>query len=279
MNDPAAVDVFEYTNLRAFLRDVYDAKKSRNRGFSYRAFSRRAGLRSPNHLKRIIDGERTLTAETALRYCSALGLQHAAADYFCDLAAQARATTPEERQQVQRRLAGRRRHHEARHLDFHQTALQGRWYVPAIREMVLRADFREDPEWIASQLVAPIDPADVREALDLLLSSGLLERQGSTLIQGSPVVVSRGQTDTAHTHVLHRSMMQQAIRSLDEAPPDQRDISCLTMCVGTVSIDELKELVRKFRQDLVALTATESEGTQVVQLNIQLFPLSHPSAD
>jgi hypothetical protein len=30
--------------------------------FSHRAFARRAGVRSPNHLKRIIDGDRSLTA-------------------------------------------------------------------------------------------------------------------------------------------------------------------------------------------------------------------------
>ena len=44
-----AVDVFEYLDYRALLSTYYEAEKREGRGFSYRAFSRRAGLRSPDH--------------------------------------------------------------------------------------------------------------------------------------------------------------------------------------------------------------------------------------
>ena len=50
--------VFRYLDARAFLGDYYKAKKAERRAFSFRAFSRRAGLKSPNHLKRVIDGDR-----------------------------------------------------------------------------------------------------------------------------------------------------------------------------------------------------------------------------
>jgi uncharacterized protein (TIGR02147 family) len=54
------VDVYRYLDYRAFLRDFYEAKKAKSRTFSYRAFSKRAGVASPNYLKLVIEGQRSL---------------------------------------------------------------------------------------------------------------------------------------------------------------------------------------------------------------------------
>ena len=89
--EPADVDVFEFLSVRAYLKAYYEAKKGGSRAFSYRAFSRRVGVRSPNHLKRIIDGERTLTEPMAAQYAAAIGLADEARDYFLDMCAFARA--------------------------------------------------------------------------------------------------------------------------------------------------------------------------------------------
>ena len=83
----AEIDVFAYSDYRAFLRDYYRARKAAGRGFSYRSFSRRAELRSPNYLKLVIDGERNLSADMAKRFASACGLQGDEERYFMDLVA------------------------------------------------------------------------------------------------------------------------------------------------------------------------------------------------
>jgi hypothetical protein len=53
----ATLDVFRYADYREFLRAYYERKKTQKPGISLRAFSRRVGLRSPNHLKLVIDGD------------------------------------------------------------------------------------------------------------------------------------------------------------------------------------------------------------------------------
>ena len=57
-------EVFDYLDYRAFLRDHYLDKKQRQ-GLSFRGFSKRAGLKSPNYLKLVIDGQRNLTEAMA----------------------------------------------------------------------------------------------------------------------------------------------------------------------------------------------------------------------
>ena len=49
------VNVFECLDYREFLRDFCQEKKATEYGFSQRAFSRRAGLRSTNYLKPVMD--------------------------------------------------------------------------------------------------------------------------------------------------------------------------------------------------------------------------------
>ncbi|MGD8861085.1 MAG: TIGR02147 family protein [Myxococcales bacterium] len=54
--------VYDYLDFRAYLRAYYGAKKAADRGFSFRVFSRLAGVKASNHLKLVMDGKRGLPA-------------------------------------------------------------------------------------------------------------------------------------------------------------------------------------------------------------------------
>ena len=81
------INVFEDLDYREFLRDFCQQKKATEYGSSHRAFSRRAGLRSTNSLKLVMEGERNLTAEMARQFATACRLSDREADYFCELVA------------------------------------------------------------------------------------------------------------------------------------------------------------------------------------------------
>lgn len=272
-----SVVVFDYLDVRAYLRDLYNTRKARSRGWSYRAFARRAGLHSPNHLKRVIDGERELTAEMAPRYAAALGLEGAAAAYFCDLAAFCRASTSAEKNAAYQRLATSRGYRRAQKLELAHAAYHGNWWVPVIRELAARPDFRNDPEWIARQLLPPIRKQDAAEAMETLVSLGMLAVEADGRVTpGASVVTTGAETRGMHIANYHRAMMERAAASIDLVPRDQRDISSLTFCVGAGRLEQIKERVRQFRKEIIGLAADDAEGDRVVQLNLQLFPLSHP---
>lgn len=274
----SSVDVFRYLDVTAYLRDVYEASKADKRGFSYRAFSRRAGLQSPNHLKRVIDGERTLTPEMALRYAAALGLAGDAATYFCDLAAFGRAKTHDERNAAYQKLATYREYRRAQQLEIAQAAYHANWYLPAIREMVLRSDFCRDPQWIADHLIPKIRPSEASAALQTLLDLGLLQEVDGRLVQSEAIVTTGPETRGLHIRNYHRAMMLRATEAMDLIPAASRDISSLTLCISEDGLAELKGRIRRFRQEVIALATGEAEAAKdavrVVQLNIQMFPLT-----
>ena len=268
------IDVFEYLDYRGFLSDYYAAKKEEGRGFSYRAFSRRAGLRSPNHLKRVMDGERNLTSTMAVVYTEALGLQGERGTYFCDLVQFGQARSSAERNAAYQRLTRFRGYREAHKLDLAHSAYYSTWYLPAIRELVLRHDFRDDAAWIARQMVPPITRSEANKAVQVLLKLELLRRQGGTLVQTTRVLSTGAETQGLHIGNYHRSMMKRAAESIDLVPAPRRDISSLTFCVGEDGLKRIKERIQQFRKELIAVAEQEEFGTQVVQLNMQLFPLS-----
>lgn len=269
------VDVYEYLDYRALLRDYYLAKKAQGRGFSYRAFARRAGLRAPNDLKRVSEGERNLTSSMAGRYAEAMGLSGEEAAYFCDLVTFNQATTSRERNAAYERLRGFRGYRAAHKLELAHAAYHSTWFVPAIREMVLLHDFRPDPVWIAKRLIPPISVADARRALALLVELQMIATDESGTVKQTDAVVTTGpQTTGLHIANYHRSMMSRAAEAIDLIPASDRDVSSITFAVGEDGMRRIKKRVQRFRQELIALLAEEQDATQVLQLNMQLFPLA-----
>lgn len=270
-----AVDVFQYLDYRAFLRDHYLDRKARGRGFSYRVFSRRAGLRSPNYLKLVIEGERNLTPMMATRFAQACGLQEESASFFENLVAFNQAKNGREREECFARLTGYRRYRTVRRLDLKHAEYHAKWYLPAIRELAARADFRNDPDWIARSLAPVITIQQAKEALKTLLELGLLaEDEDGQLRQSEPLVSTGPELHQVYVAKYHRMMMRRAAASIELFSSDQRDVSSLTLCLGPDGIDRIKQRLRSFRRELLELSELEDDPQQVVQINFQAFPLS-----
>jgi uncharacterized protein (TIGR02147 family) len=268
------LDVYAYLDYRAFLRDYYESKKASGRGFSFRGFSKRAGLKSPNYLKLVMDGDRNLTAPMADRFARACGLDDEGADFFGALVAFGQARTASDRNAAYSRLTTFRRYRRAHQLDLHHAAYHSTWYLPAIRELAARPDFRDDPDWIAKTLIPTISRTEAREALDVLIELGLLERTAEGVVQTENLVTTGPQTRGLHIGNYHRTMMERAAGSIDLIPAADRDISSLTLCVSEDGLRTLKERIQRFRRELLELSALEDDPRQVIQLNFQLFPLS-----
>jgi uncharacterized protein (TIGR02147 family) len=269
------VGVYAYLDYRAFLRDHYAAKKATSRAFSYRSFSKRAGVASPNYLKLVIEGKRSLSPKMAERFAHACGLDADASRYFVHLVTFNQAKSSTERSQAYDKLTGFQSYRQAHKLELAHAAYYSDWYMPAIRELAASAQFRADPEWIADQLVPKVAPLQAQRALETLIELGLLVRDSAgRLIQADALVSTGPETRGLHIVAFHRAMTQRAIESIDLVPAAERDISSLTLGLGRQGLRTLKERLQGLRRELLELSALETEPEQVVQLNFQLFPLS-----
>lgn len=275
MTKECPVEVYGYLDYRAFLRDFYATKKAKSRAFSYRSFSKRAGVASPNYLKLVVEGQRSLSAKMAERFAIACGLDADAARYFVHLVAFNQAKTSSERAQHYGKLTSFQRYRQAHKLEIAHAAYYSDWFMPAIRELAASREFKDDPEWIADQLVPSITPLQASRALETLLELGLLVRDDQGRLTQADVLLSTGpETRGLHIAAFHRAMTQRAIESIDLVPAQDRDISSLTLCLSRGGLRAFKERIQRFRRELLELSALESDPEQVVQLNFQLFPLT-----
>ena len=272
-----SVNVFEFLDYRAFLRAYYAAEKERKPAFSHRFFSRQAGLKSPNFLKLVMDGERNLGAETVPKFVHAIGLTGEAAEFFGNLVAFNQADTVAEKNRAFERISASRRFRSAKRIEGDLFRYLSHWYYPAIRELAARPDFQESAKWIAAQLRPKIAPADAQSALNLLLSLGLLVRDEKTgkIVRGEPTLTTDHQTvrSLAVTN-FHRQMLERASDSIESVRPIHRDLAALTVCVSPETAAVVKERIHRFREELTEICDADTNGNVVYQLNVQWFPLS-----
>lgn len=273
--------MYDFLDYRAYLRAYYEAAKRTQRSFSFRSFSRLAGLRSPNFLKLVIEGERNLGADSVPRFCTALGLEGPEAEFFSDLVAFNQAASLADKNRAFERISASRRFRAARRIDGDLFAYLSHWYNPAIRELAGRADFCEDPRWIASQLRPRISPAEAAEALRLLLSLGLLVRDPSSgrVLRGEPTLTTEHEVRSLGAAAFHRQMIERAGEALDSVPAALRDLAALTVCISPATAAKVKERIHQLREALAELCDSDPAGTVVYQLNVQWFPLSATEED
>jgi uncharacterized protein (TIGR02147 family) len=269
-----APDVYSFLDYRAFLRAHYEYKK-RDGKLSFRAFSLRAGLKSPNYLKLVMDGQRNLSDAMAQRFAKACGMGRDGERYFQRLVGFNQARTLDERTEHYRKLCRERRFRERHKLEPAQDLYHSRWYLPAVRELAGSVDFKADAAWVAQRLLPPISERDAQLALDTLVELGMLKRDGrGKLKRVTPTVSTGPEVRSLHLASFHRTMMEHAASSIERLSTEERDISSLTLCLGEGGLDRVKRAVQRFRRELLEVEQLEHEPRQVVQVNFQLFALS-----
>jgi uncharacterized protein (TIGR02147 family) len=273
------LQVFDYLDYRAFLRDYYVEQKAK-RQLSYRRFSQEGGLRSPNYLKLVIDGQRNLSDATTRRLAQAVGLTGDARQYFLELVRFNQARSSGARDEAYEKLTGFHRYQAAHKLEQAHAAYHSTWYLPAIRELAASRAFRADPAWIAAHLKPAITKREAKQALAVLLELGLLQLDDRGRVKLGQALVSTGpETRGLHIARYHREMIGRAARAIDDHPASERDISSLTLCVGADGLRRIKERIQRFRRELVDLAVLDDAPRQVIQVNFQLFPLSEVCED
>ena len=269
------VSVFGYTDYRLYLAAYYAAEKARRRAFSYRAFARRAGFSSPNFLKLVIDGQRNLGKDSVPAFAKALGLGPEEALFFADLVDFAQAATVEEKNRSFERIASSRRFRAARRIDGALFEYLSRWWMPAIREMAARTDFREEPAWIAGELRPRIRPAEAKRALRTLETLGLLVRDaGGRLVRGEPTITTGHEVRSVAVVNYHRQMLERAAEAIEAQPAARREFAAVTVCVRAETVADLKARVQRFCEEILERCDRDEEPELVYQVNVQLFALA-----
>jgi uncharacterized protein (TIGR02147 family) len=270
----AKPDILHYTQYRQYLKDWIQEAKTEDDQFSLRTFARTAGFSGHGHLRFILEGERNLTKRSLLKLILALDMPKGRARYFENLVFFNQAKTHQEKNHYYQELVKDRKATAFRTLETAQFEIFSQWHHSAIRELIGTAKFRPHPEWIALQLQPKIETKEAEASLKLLLAAGLIAKTAN----GYKTVDEAITTDDEVRHLMvenyHRQMLKMAEVSMEGVAPEQRDISSVSFKIRETDFPKLKQQIQLMRKEFRHFAVEDGSGDRVVQINIQLFPLT-----
>ena len=267
-------EVYSFLDHRDFLREWFETKRTLSKAFSYRTFAKKAGFASHAFLSEVIQGRRNLSAESAEKCLPALSLSGEAARYFLLLVRYGQETHLDKRQDLLAELLRLQASRAIARVSGAQSEYFTHWLNVAVREVAVFSRLGT-PERMADLFQPPARPEEVRHALELLERLKLLRRAGSGAWDYAAPRLTPGDVPPEILRSLKRQMMLLALDRLDQAASPDTHLSAVTVSVSRKRLARISEILEKARREILAETATDEDpADQVLQVNLQMFPLT-----
>lgn len=267
--------VFTYLDYRTFLHDMFLYKKETMSSFSYRYFSKLAGFSSPNFLQLVVKGTRNLTITSIAQVAKGFKLKKPEREFFEILVFMNQASDHAEKDRYYRKLISLKAQGSLKKLETAQYEYFSKWYFPVLRELVCFGDKMQTPEQLAGRLIPGVTVKEVETALARLTDLGLIRKNDAGAFEQSDRIITTGpEVKSLLIANFHREMIAKGEQSINRFPANERDITALTFSIKQSKILELKQKIAEFRQELLKEFAGDEDADQVMQVNIQAFPLT-----
>ncbi|MBT3182743.1 MAG: TIGR02147 family protein [Deltaproteobacteria bacterium] len=264
--------IFHYRSYRRYLKDWYDSKKSANRHFSFRLFSKRAGLKSPNFLKLVMEDKRNLSKDGVENFIVGLELNKQESDFFRNLVLFNQSKDHEERDKHYKQLLKSKKLKQLKPIERDRYEYYSRWYNPIIRELVTSKEYDGKAESISGRISPRISPDDVDKSIQLLIRLKFIKMNAEGKYEQTEAIVTSGSEVESHTLFnYHLNMLDVSKKALQSIGSAKRDISSLTLSINRGKLPELKKMLQQFRREVLEFTSDDDSADDIIQLNIQMF--------
>ena len=266
--------VMEYQNFRILMRDFYTECKLRS-GFTWREFAKAAGYSSPVFLKLVCDGSANLSEVGMERVAAAMGLVGVELEYFRALVRFNQENDSAKKKELFKEIRRIAKDNELTLVGEDQYDYYESWVNPVLREMAPLVP-GATPAQMADKLTFGAQASEVKKALQLLQKVGLLNKTDDGKYEQASKAITTGNIEFTSLSVreMHRQMGELAVRSLDEVPVDERNVSGMTFGVSEEAYQRITQEIADFRRRVTAIAMQDTEENRIYRLNVQLFPLT-----
>ncbi len=272
MDPMASPDLFAYLDYRAYLRDVYQARKSRDAFFSYRFMASRTGV-DAGWIAKVLSGQEHLSQRSIEPFAKLCAMGKREEEFFVALVALAKARNTTERVEAFEKAMALKSPARAT-LGERQLAYYGRWWHAAVRSLLHLLGRKATAERIADLLRPKVSVVQVRESIALLEDVGLVRKGRSGWALLDAFVASPPEGAKAVIRGYQAEAMDLAKAALETHPPANRDVSSLTLTFRHEDLPLVRERVAALRDSLIQLSTETAHPDGVFQVNLQVFPVS-----
>jgi uncharacterized protein (TIGR02147 family) len=266
--------IFQYTNFRSFLKDYYEEKKALE-GYTYRDFSKSAGMNSSSWLLHLIKGTKNLSNGSILKVTKTLGLTGSDAEYFEVLVHFTQAKDNDTRDYFYRKMLACKKNLKIAQLSEDQYDYYNKWYHPVVRSLVSKVKFGDDYKLLGSRLIPQISHAEAKASVALLARLGLIKKDDSgNWVQAEPIISTGDEVTSLNVVNYHKQVSRLAEDAFDRSVREERDISALTLGISTEAFNRIKARIQSFRKEIMEIARGSDCPDRVFQMNLQFFPVS-----
>jgi uncharacterized protein (TIGR02147 family) len=268
------LNVFDYTDYRILLADLYQQRKSEWASFSYRYICNKVGIASAGFFTNILNGKRNISDDLIFKFAELFGFSRVETEYFECMVHYDQSKEPDRRKYYHDKMVTLRKT-SIYELTAEQNEYFSNWYNVAIRELINFYPFNGDYEALAKMLAPSITATQAQNAIELLLKLNLIRKDGELYVVTDKTVRTSNQTSLSAIHHYQRAAMTLAQTAIERFDRADRNISTLTLNISTEQFKAISEKLTEFQ--LAALEMAKSDplpSERVYQFNFQIFPLT-----
>jgi len=268
------ISVFNYTDYRKFLKDIYKEFKSREKGFTYSYIGELAGFSSKGYFTQVIQGKTKLSQKMVQKLAGVFQLKKSETKYFCQMVAFNQAKSNRDKHLYFQKMISSRSS-KIKHVKPESFEVFSKWYYLAIRELLNFYPFKGNYETLGEMLVPAISPKEAKQAVGILEKHGLIKRKSNGDYKILQKALSTGfdkEPFALNNFVLET--IERARDAVEQLPKEQRSMSTLTASVSEEGYELLQQKIHSFRQELMELIRQDRKVDRVCQINFHMFPLS-----
>ncbi len=267
-------NIYGYIDYRRYLMDYIKEKKVNNPKFSCRLFSSRMGICAAT-LARILNGERNISRKLLPVFIAELSLCEKSAEYFSLMVKLTVEKNPENKNVIFQKMLDLRSERMRKVNPIHYSLFE-KWYLIALREIIDIKGKIENVCSISESLRPSIPVREVENAIKILKNLEIIFEDGDGCCHATEKLLTTGEK---WEHVAIQKYQSEMIRLANYAlmnyPKHERDISTVTVGLSSDDLMKVKEILRRTRQEILAIAEDSKRREYVYQLNMQLFPVSN----
>lgn len=265
--------IFEFSDYRDYLKLYYEERKKTHPFFSYQMFGKKLDI-SPSSLFCVLEKKLHLPVRCAPAAKKCLGLTGRASEYFDLLLAASRTKKAGERERLMKE-AFQLKDTQRRSLENDELAYLSQWWTVVLRSFLQINQGKTDLKNIAKSIRPQISESQVRESLELLHKLGFIKKTAHGRVKLSDAHLTIHGADKAKAiRAFQSQVLDLAKSSLQEVPPQERDVSTLTMAIDDDGFEDIKGMLQEFRRQVQIRIDECPAPSRVVQLNLAMFPVS-----
>lgn len=269
-------EIYDYLDYRKFLNEYYNFRKKESSHFSLRSFGRMVGI-DASYLSKILKEQRHIASRSIVTVAEYLKFTGSRKKYFENLINFNKATNDDRKRELFEKLLSMRSNH-TKNLDESQFNYYQKWYYTALRNLLEYYPFYEGGDYAAlgAQLSPPISEAAAKKSINLLKKLNLIEKDddGRYILTDDSISSGEAWSSLAITD-FQQETIKLSYESLKRHEKSERDISTVTMNITENEFELIRDMIKSFRSNVIGVANRVKEPDRVIQLNVQMIPLSN----